>query len=135
MMIFCVKFNAFFLGTEEDIAVDGTTDTPDVSIRTNKEDVGKDLRTGDELRLKCMVVGKRCHTPNIRWVFNNATALVHGTDGVSIVRITTNFVLENCPVEALVYQAWRSTGAHHHSVADFLGCSWYLEDLEAFCWP
>ena len=90
MMIFCVKFNALFLGTEEDIAINSTTTTTTVSIRTNKEDVGEDFRTRDELRLECMVEGRRRRTTNIRWVFNNATALVDGTDGVSISRITAN---------------------------------------------
>ena len=79
--------NTSFLGKEEDIAVDDTTTTTTtitVSIRTNKEDVGEDFRTGDELRLWCIVEGNRRQTPSIRWVFNNATALVDGADGISI---------------------------------------------------
>ena len=82
--------NTLFLGKEEDIPVDDTTTTTPitVSIRTNKEDVGEDFRTGDELRLWCTVEGNRRRIPNIRWVFNNATALVDGTFGVSIARST-----------------------------------------------
>ena len=77
--------NTLFLG-KEDIAVNDTTTTTTVtvSIRTNKEDVGEDFRGGDELRLWCTVEGNRRRTPNIRWVFNNATALVDGADGISI---------------------------------------------------
>ena len=113
-----MKCNVLFF-IEEDIAIDdtattttaatttststtATTTTPPtppttttavssaVSIRTNKEDVGEDFRAGDELSLECMVEGRRRLTPNIRWVFNNTRALVDGTDGVSIARITTD---------------------------------------------
>ena len=108
----------FFLYIVEDIAIDGTatnttttatttTTTPPtpptttaattttavstaVSIRTNKEDVGEDFRTGDELSLECMVEGRSRPTPDIGWVFNNTRALVNGTFGVSIARITTD---------------------------------------------
>ena len=95
-----MKCNVFFLYIVEDIAIDGTATTTTttattavstaVSIQTNKEHVGEDFRTGDELRLECIVEGRRRRTPNIRWVFNNATALVDGTFGVSIARITTD---------------------------------------------
>ena len=104
--------NTLFLGKEVDIAVDDTTTTTTstVSIRTNKEDVGEDFRTGDELRLWCTVEGNRRRTPNIRWVFNNATALVDGADGVSIARITAN----KCGYRSIV--TIQSAGKQHGGI-------------------
>ena len=104
--------NTLFLGKEEDIAMDdtSTTTTITVSIRTNKEDVGEDFRTRDELRLWCTVEGNRRRTPNIRWVFNNATALVDGADGVSIARITAN----KCHYRSIV--TIQSAGKQHGGI-------------------
>ena len=105
--------NTLFLGKEEDIAADdtSTTTTITVSIRTNKEDVGEDFRTRDELRLWCTVEGNRRRTPNIRWVFNNATtALVDGADGVSIARITAS----KCGYRSIV--TIQSAGKQHGGI-------------------
>ena len=124
-----MKCNVFFLYIVEDIAIDGSATTTTttattavstaVSIRTNKEDIGEDFRTGEELRLECIVEGSRRRTPNVRWVFNNATALVHGTLGVSIPRITADKGVYRSTVT--IQQAGKQHGGIYWCIVRFGG--------------